>query len=121
MSPFDTLAQIRPAVIWDGVLARTVVGQRCSIAVVELDPGSIVAEHSHDNEQLGLAISGSGTFRIGEEVREFGPGDTWQIPPSAPHEVHAGPEGAVVIDVFAPAREDWGTVERLELRAPRWP
>jgi quercetin dioxygenase-like cupin family protein len=26
------------------------------MAVVELDPGSVVAEHSHENEQLGLVL-----------------------------------------------------------------
>ena len=47
------------------------------------------------------------TFRIGDEVRRIGPGGTWRILGDVPHEVHTRPEGAVVIDVFAPAREDW--------------
>ena len=34
-----------------------------------------------------------------------------------PHEVHTGPEGAVVIDVFAPVRADWQALERLGLAA----
>jgi quercetin dioxygenase-like cupin family protein len=118
---FDKLSEIRPIGIWSGVRARTVSGEKCSLAVVELDPGSIVAEHSHDNEQLGMVIGGSVSFRIGAELRELGPGETWRIPRNMPHEVHAGPEGAVVIDVFAPARDDWGRLERLEPQTPRWP
>jgi hypothetical protein len=31
-----------------------------------------------------------------------------------PHSVHAGPEGAALIELFAPPREDWGGLERLE-------
>jgi len=35
--------------------------------------------------------------------------------------VHAGPEGAVVIDAFGPPREDWAEIETQEPQAPRWP
>jgi len=112
MSPFDDLGAIGAIEIWDGVLARTVDGELCSLAVVELGPGAVVAEHRHANEQLGLVLEGSVSFRIGDEERVLGPGGTWRIPSSTPHEVHAGPEGAVVVDVFAPARDDWAALER---------
>ena len=42
-------------------------------------------------------------------------------PGDVPHEVRAGPEGAVVIDVFAPARDDWRGLGRDKPREPRWP
>ena len=42
--------------------------------MVELDPGSVVREHRHENEQLGFVVSGSVTFRIGDETRELGAG-----------------------------------------------
>lgn len=121
MGSFDDIASADPVRIWDGILARTVDGEQLSLAVVELDPGSVVREHSHENEQLGLVVSGSVTFRIDDETRELGPGGTWQIPPYAPHEVRAGPNGAVVIDAFAPARNDWQALERLPVQSPRWP
>jgi quercetin dioxygenase-like cupin family protein len=121
MGAFDDLASLELLPIWNGVVARTVDGERVGFAVVELDPGSVVAEHSHENEQLGIVLAGSVRFRVGEEVRELGPGGAWRIPPNTPHEVHTGPEGAVVIDVFAPVREDWRAVERAEPRPPRWP
>lgn len=121
MGRFEDIAASDPVRIWEGVLARTVEGAQLSLAVVELDPESVVREHSHENEQLGLVVSGSVTFRIEDETRELGPGETWRIPPNAPHEVHAGPEGAVVIDVFSPARDDWQALERLPAQAPRWP
>jgi quercetin dioxygenase-like cupin family protein len=121
VSAFDELDAIPPLDIWKHVRARTVDGDRTTLAVVELDPGSVVAEHSHKNEQLGLVVSGSVSFRIGEETRELGPGSTWCIPTNVPHEVHAGPEGAIVVDVFSPPREDWRQLERSEPAAPRWP
>lgn len=121
MSAFDDLAGMEPLRIWTGVAARAVEGARSSFAVVELDPGSVVPEHAHPNEQLGLVLRGSLEFRVGNETSELGPGSTWSIPGNVPHEVRAGREGAVVIDVFAPARADWAGIERDPPREPRWP
>jgi quercetin dioxygenase-like cupin family protein len=121
LAGFDDLRSLPLIQIWDTVAARTVHGERQSLAVVELDPNAVVPEHQHDNEQLGMVITGSLRFRIGEETRDLGPGETWSIPSNAPHEVVAGPEGAVVIDVFAPARADWLSLERTGERPPRWP
>ena len=113
MSAFDHLDEMGPIGIWDGVIARAIDGRNCSIGIVELDPDSHVPEHSHPNEQLGLVVSGSVSFRVGDETRELGPGGTWSISPDVPHEVHVGPEGAVVIDVFSPPRADWSALEKL--------
>ena len=121
MSGFDDLARLRPLPIWDGIAARVVAGEQLTLAVVELDPGAVAREHSHANEQLGIVLSGAMTFRIGDETRELGPGETWTIPSNVPHEATAGPDGAVVIDVFAPPRRDWDAFEPGEPRAPRWP
>ena len=115
------LAEIAPAPIWDGVAARIVLGERITMAVVELDPGGVVPEHDHPHEQLGLVIEGSVTFRVGEETRRLGPGGTWRIPGGAPHEARAGARGAVVVDIFTPTRDDWERIDRDAARPPRWP
>lgn len=117
----SNLGDESPIAIWDGVIARHVDGATVSIAVVELDPGVHVPEHRHVHEQLGIVLRGSVRFRIGDEERELGPGGTWRIPSDVPHEVVAGPEGAEVLDAFAPARDDWGGLERREPSRPRWP
>jgi len=118
---FDDLVRIAPLPIWNGIVARLVDGERLTLAVVELDPGAVAAEHVHENEQLGIVLKGSMSFRVGDEQRELGPGDTWTIPSNTPHEAVAGPDGAVVIDVFAPPRDDWAALEPLPERPPRWP
>jgi len=121
VSAFDKLERIAPVPVWQAIAARMVTGERLTLAVVELDPGAVVAEHQHENEQLGLLLQGSMDFRIGDERRELRPGDVWTIPSNTPHEALAGPDGAVVIDVFAPARDDWAALEPLSERPPRWP
>jgi quercetin dioxygenase-like cupin family protein len=121
VSAFDELADLGPLPIWDGIGARAVEGEEMTLAIVELDPGAVAAEHRHPNEQLGIVLSGSMTFRIGEETREIGPGTTYRILANVPHTATAGPEGCVVIDVFAPRRADWARFEPGEPRPPRWP
>lgn len=121
VSRFDDLRSLPVIQVWETVAARAINGERQSLAVVELDPNAAVPEHRHENEQLGLVLTGSLEFRIDDEMRKLGPGETWTIPSNVPHEVTAGPEGAVVIDVFAPVRADWGSLEAADPREPRWP
>src|SRR5215210_2497293 len=101
------LADMTPIQVWEGVVARRVQGEQLTLAVVELAADSVVPEHRHANEQCGLVIEGEVRFRIGEEERVLGPGGTWRIVGDTPHQVNTGPEGAVVVDVFAPIRDDW--------------
>jgi quercetin dioxygenase-like cupin family protein len=121
LSAFGDLAGMSPQRIWDRIAARSVHGERITMSIVELDPGAVVADHHHENEQLGIVLRGSMDFRVGEERRELGPGGTWRIPANTSHEAVAGPDGAIVIDVFAPTRDDWQGLESLEPRRPLWP
>jgi quercetin dioxygenase-like cupin family protein len=106
--------------IWDGVTAQAVEGDRTTLAIVDLEPNSTVPEHHHDNEQLGILVRGGMRFRVADETRELVPGDTWRILSQRPHEVTAGPEGALAVESFAPARADWAGLERLADRpAPK--
>jgi len=121
VSAFDSLSSLDLQRIWEGVHARVVHGQRQTFSVVELDPDTVVPEHHHEQEQLGMCLRGSLLFRVGDESRRLQPGDTWSIPSNVPHDVHVGPDGAVVIDVFAPTRDDWREAPTADAREPRWP
>jgi quercetin dioxygenase-like cupin family protein len=118
LSAFDHLAEIIPLQIWNGVVGRVVSGKQASLAAVSLEPDTKVPEHSHVNEQTGMLVSGSLTFRIGDESKDLAPGATWVIPANVPHSVDAGPEGAFLIELFAPPRDDWAGLERLEPSRP---
>jgi quercetin dioxygenase-like cupin family protein len=112
MSAFGHVSTIPPLEVFPGVRARPVDGERMTFTVFELDPEVAVPEHQHGNEQLGVLISGSLRFRVGEEERELGPGATWCIHSDVPHAVQAGPEGATIAGVFVPGRADWAGRER---------
>jgi quercetin dioxygenase-like cupin family protein len=121
VSAFEDLADIAPHAIWPGLRARVAAGERVTFSVIELDPDIAVPRHAHDHEQIGVLVSGSVRFRIGDEEQELEEGRMWRIPPNVPHSVEVGSEGAIIVEVFAPARDDWEAVERLEPSPPLWP
>jgi quercetin dioxygenase-like cupin family protein len=120
MSAFDDLANKTALRIWDGVHGRVVGGERTTLVLVELDPGAAVPTHSHPNEQLGIMVEGSAEFTVGDERRAVGPGGSWRILGGVPHEVLAGPEGAVLIESFSPIRDDWADLGPSDV-PHRWP
>ena len=118
MSAFDHVAEIVPLQIWNGIVGRAVQGDQVTLTLIELDPDSVVPEHAHANEQVGILLRGSMTFRIGDEQRELERGGTWCIKAHVLHDVRTGPEGATLIEVFAPPRHDWASLEQLDPVAP---
>jgi unsaturated pyranuronate lyase len=121
VSAFAALAELTALRVWDGVYGRVLGGERVTMAVIELDPDSVVPEHSHEHEQMGVCVAGSVTYRVGDEERVLGPGTSWLIPSGVAHEADTGPEGAVVVETWAPRRDDWAGLERLEGQPPHWP
>jgi quercetin dioxygenase-like cupin family protein len=120
MTAFEGTDRLEHIRIWTGVTVQAVEGDRTTLAVVDLEPGANVPEHRHDNEQLGVLIRGAMHFRVGDETRDLSPGDTWRILSQVPHEVTAGPDGALAIECFTPVRGDWAALERDAGRpAPR--
>ena len=118
---FASIEELRPYLIRAGMKARLVNGERATLAVIDIEPNGVAEEHHHENEQLGLLITGVLTLRIAGEARELRPGDTYAIPSDAPHDAKAGPEGATVVDVFIPVRADWDKLPREEPSSPDWP
>lgn len=121
MSTFDDQRSLPLTKIWDGVVARVVQSELITMAIVELEPNSVVPEHHHVNEQLGFVIEGSVEFTVGGETRTCTPGSTWRILADIPHHVRVGPEGAVVAEVYSPVRADWAALPTAPAAPPQWP
>jgi quercetin dioxygenase-like cupin family protein len=118
VSAFYDVREIVPQQIWDGVVGRSVHGSEATFSALTLEPGIDVPSHAHVNEQIGLLLNGSVTFTIGDEVRELEPGAVWVIPAHVPHSVSVGPEGASIVEIFAPPRGDWSGLPKLEPGLP---
>ena len=75
------------------------------LSIVTIAPNTKGTLHHHPEEQWGVCLEGSLTrIQDGAET-EVKVGDFWRTPPNVPHTVIGGPDGAVVLDVFAPPRE----------------
>jgi quercetin dioxygenase-like cupin family protein len=94
--------------LFPGVEIRATAGDDLMLSLVNFEPGSIVPDHSHPHEQMGMMISGQAEFTVGGVTRILGPGDIWRIPGNVVHRVKAvGDDPAVALDVFHPVREDY--------------
>ena|SRR5579871_6477404 len=120
-SAFAHVHTIVPRQIWEGITSRAVDGENVTVTLLELDANAVVPEHSHVNEQIGVLVEGSVSFRIGDETGEVETGGMWVIPAHVPHTVTVGPSGAVIVEVFSPPRHDWESVETLPPGPGRWP
>ncbi len=100
-APIDSQPTITPI---PGVHIQPVPGDRLLLCRVTIDPHSEAPVHTHDEEQMGIVLSGSGDFHLDGQTRQVGPGDTYHAPPGVAHGLLAGAERCTVIDVFSPPR-----------------
>jgi quercetin dioxygenase-like cupin family protein len=107
MASFRQLEDLPLHQAFPGIGFRYVHGERATFSVFELDPNAELPTHSHHNEQIGMLIRGSVTFRTDQGETEVGPGQIWVIPGGEEHGGVAGPQGATVVEVFSPPRTDW--------------
>ncbi len=91
----------------EGITTRIFPGDQAMLSVVRLAPHSAGTPHSHPQEQWGVLLEGE-LVRIqgGEEVA-MKAGDFWRTPGGVEHSVRTGDAGAVVLDVFAPPRDEY--------------
>jgi len=93
----------------EGLDTRVFAGDQAMISIVRIAPNRSGKVHSHPQEQWGFCFRGSGVrFQGGEEI-PVKTGDFWRTPSNVEHGFSAGPEGAVVYDVFAPPRDEYRT------------
>jgi quercetin dioxygenase-like cupin family protein len=90
-----------------GIIARTFWGERMLLAVVDLAPGALLPLHSHMHEQVGMVLAGQLELTIDAESKVLYTGEVYVIPSDVQHRARAGSEGAKVVDVFSPVREEY--------------
>lgn len=95
-----------------GIDVRPVIGESLMTCWISMQPGAVVVEHSHPNEQLGVVIEGSVTITAAGETREMLTGDAYVVPSNAVHQGVAGANGVVLVETFVPVREEYATAWR---------
>lgn len=96
-----------PFVMAPGVTGRALFGEQAMINLVELGPGALVASHSHPHEQLGLILRGQMVLVVDGVEHPLGPMEAYALPGGIEHSGRGGPDGATVLDVFRPIREEY--------------
>ncbi len=84
-----------------------IVGEKVMLMMVELDPNVGIPQHTHPQEQISFILSGKAEVRTSEGTYVFNEGTAYHFKPNEPHETrNPGPEKLIVLEVFAPPRED---------------
>ncbi len=103
----DDMSQGISRTLADGLETRIFPGENVMLSVLRIGANKSGVEHSHPQEQWGLMLEGSGV-RIQDGVEHVvKAGDFWHTPGNMTHSFRAGAEGAVVIDIFSPPREEY--------------
>jgi quercetin dioxygenase-like cupin family protein len=103
VTSFDALPreQLSPDIV-----RQALHGDLATLSRWTLKAGSGVPMHKHPNEQVTIILSGRSVATSGGRTYDLGPGDVILFPPNVDHEFRIV-EDAVVLDFFAPRREDW--------------
>jgi unsaturated pyranuronate lyase len=98
---------LRPFELVPGVVGRPLFGAGAMINLIDFEPGATVPAHSHPHEQLGIVLRGMQALVVDGEAHELGPLEGYVLPGGVEHSAYCGPEGALVLDVFQPVRDDY--------------
>ena len=94
---------------------QAVFGEKGTVAQFFAKKGATATRHSHVNEEYALITSGSLKFIFDGREVVANAGDVLVIPANVPHTMVAL-EDVLLLEFFAPAREDWLRGEDQYLR-----
>ena len=81
-----------------------------TVAFNEMKAGAEVPQHTHVHETIDYIQEGTLQMTIGEATVEMGAGAVARVPSNIPHSAIAVTD-CKVINIFYPAREDFGAAE----------
>jgi len=94
-------------ILGDGISTRIFSGEQAMLSIVSIEANSKGKIHSHPEEQWGFLLEGSGIRIQGNEQIEIKKGDFWQTPGGVEHGIIGGPNGAKILDIFSPPRNEY--------------
>jgi quercetin dioxygenase-like cupin family protein len=90
-----------------GVTGRPLFGDGAMLNLIRFEPGAEVPPHRHPHEQLGIVLEGMQALVVEGVAHELRPLEAYVLPGGVEHSAYCGPDGALVLDVFCPVREDY--------------
>lgn len=104
--PLVDLEQVPVREIFPGLRARLIHSDRVSHSWVDVDAGATFPEHQHPHEQIVSVLSGELELVVDGVKYSLRPGVVFVIPPNVRHS-GGSKTGCLVLDAFAPVREDY--------------
>src|SRR5262245_9740194 len=104
---FVRLDEVRAFELIAGVTGRPLFGERLMLNLVRFEPGATVPLHSHPHEQIGIVLEGMQALVVDGVARELEPFEAYVLPGGIEHSAYCGQNGALVLDIFEPVREDY--------------
>ena len=111
---FVRFDEVRPFELAAGVSGRPLFGEGAMLNLIEFEPGAVVPPHSHPHEQLGICLRGVQVLVVDGVEHPIGAMEGYVLPGGVEHSAYCGPDGATVVDVFRPVREDYVERHRTE-------
>ena len=102
------IKNIPPKTVVEGITGHYVHGDQMTFGLVEIVKGSNLPAHHHPHEQITYIVEGQLDMTIGGNFCSLTRGMYYVIPSNVPHSAIAITD-CVVIDAFAPVREDYRT------------
>ncbi len=90
-----------------GVVRQAVHLNGLTVARFALTKGAVVALHDHPQEQIATLLAGRLLFEVNGAQQIIEAGESVVLPSGVPHGVVEVLEDAVILDTFAPRRDDW--------------
>jgi len=91
----------------EGISTRIFAGEQAMLSVVTIEPHASGTIHSHPQEQWGVLLEGECVRIQGGEEIPMKAGDFWHTPGGVAHGIRTGDSRAVVLDIFAPPRDEY--------------
>ncbi len=92
--------------VFPGITGQLIHTEALTIADFRIAKGTVLPEHAHPHEQVSTVLEGRFAFTVGGEERILAAGEVAVIPGNVAHSGTALTD-CRIIDVFAPAREDY--------------
>lgn len=89
-----------------GVHRRTLSTEHATFTAYRFDAGAAFPLHRHEQEQITIVQWGKVEFTVAGEAQTLSPGSWSVVPSGVEHGLKAGPEGAGIFAIVAPARKN---------------
>ncbi len=107
---FDELPAEQP---FPGISRKTFNTIKSTVTRYSFEPGAAFPLHRHPQEQITMIEAGTVEFIHGDESGELTAGSYFLVAPEIEHSIKAGPDGATILAVVIPGRENSDAYEVL--------